>query len=106
MTLNESIFAAVLKWFGELLPQSHEFGYGRRLEFGRLGSLNKGSYLLHEAVRAMRLREVIRRLNLAIPDGMSGCAAHLSAWTSQVAAGRRATIRSYRIVRLERRLNP
>ena len=49
-----------------------------------------------EVVLVGRLREAIRRLNPAIPEEASACALH---------GDRLATIRPYRIVRLERRQN-
>jgi type I restriction enzyme R subunit len=90
---NESIVEdAAMEWFGEL---GYAVGHGPQLAPGEhaggtltptLSQRERESY--GEVVLAGRLRTAIRRLNPAIPGEV------------------RATIRAYRIVRLERRLNP
>ncbi len=80
MTLNESIVEdAALEWFGE---QS------------RVAPTLIPAFSQREKEEEC---EAIRRLNPAIPEEASACALH---------GDRLATIRPYRIVRLERRLNP
>jgi hypothetical protein len=78
MSLNESIVEeAALEWFGEQTRVART--------------------LTRPLPRGEEMREAIRRLNPAIPEEASACALH---------GDRLATIRPYRIVRLERRLNP
>ena len=98
MSLNESIVEdAALEWF-LLRPVRQAQGYGGQV--GELGyAVGHGPHLapgepaterdsFGEVVLVGRMHEAIRRLNPAIPEEA------------------RATIRPYRIVRFERRLNP
>ena len=79
MSLNESIVEdAALEWFGD------------KSRFAR--TLTQA-----HSQKEREKREAIRRLNPAIPEEASACASH---------GDRLGTIRPYRIVRLERRLNP
>ncbi len=101
ISLNESIVEdAALEWFGEL---GYAVGHGSHLAPGEHagGTLTRASQgerkSYGEVVLVGRLREAIRRLNLAIPEEASACADY---------ADGRATIWPYRIVQIERRLNP
>ena len=92
MSLNESIVEdAALERFGDL---GFSVGHGPHLAPGNL-SAERASF--GEVVLVGRLREAIRRTNPAIPEEASVCAVH---------AEGRATIRPYRIVQIERSLNP
>ena len=92
MPLNEStVEAAALEWFAAL---GYAVDHGSRLAPGEPAA-ERDSF--GEVVLVGRLREAIWRLNPAIPEEASACALH---------GDRLATIRPYRIVRLERRLKP
>jgi type I restriction enzyme R subunit len=66
MSLNESIVEdAALEWFGELVPQLREVGHGPHLAPGEPAA-ERDSF--GEVILAGCLREVIRRLNPAIPE--------------------------------------
>ena len=92
MSLNESIVEeAALEWFGD---PGYAVGHGPQLAPGEPAAERQ---FFGEVVLVGRSREAIRRLNPAIPEEASACADH---------AERRATIRPYRIVQIERRLNP
>ncbi len=83
MSLNESIVEdAALEWFGEL---GYAVGHGPHLAPGEPAAERDS---LDGVVLVGRLREAIRRLNPAIPEEAL------------------ATVRQYRIVQIERRLNP
>ncbi len=83
MSLNESIVEdAALEWFGDL---GYAVGHGPHLAPGEPAA-ERDSF--GEVVLVGRLREAIRRLNPAIPEEA------------------RATLRKFRIVHIERRLNP
>jgi hypothetical protein len=129
MSLNESIVEdAALEWFGELgyavghlpAPRSATRQAGgpqlapgepaaesacalhadRRDSFGEVVQFRFASTLTLPLPRGEEKREAIRRpaaTGRAIPEEASACALH---------GDRLATIRPYRIVRLERRLNP
>jgi type I restriction enzyme, R subunit len=93
MSLNESIVEdAALEWFGEL---GYAVGHGPQLapgepavERNRSAAEMDGANSFGEVVLVGRLRETIRRLNLAIPEEA------------------RATGKRYLQVRFERRINP
>ena len=101
MNLNESIVEdAALEWFGEL---GYAVGQGPHLAPGEPAA-ERDSF--GEVVLVGRLRAAIRRLNPAIPEEASACAAHLSAWTSQAGADRRPVVADFATIQIERRLNP
>lgn len=92
MTLNESIVEeAAREWFRDL---GYAAGHGPQLAPGEAAA-ERDSFGV--VVLVGRLREAIRRLNPAIPEEAYACASH---------ADRRATLREFRMVDIERRLNP
>jgi type I restriction enzyme, R subunit len=90
--LNESIVEdAAVGWFKEL---GYAVGHRPHMAPGEPAAERDSCC---DVVLVGRLRATIARLNPAIPEEASACALH---------GDRLATIRPYRIVRLERRLNP
>ena len=83
MSLNESIVEdAALGWFGEL---GYAVARGPQLAAGEANAERES---FGDVILVGRLREAIRRLNPAVPEGAL------------------ATVRQYRRVRNERRTNP
>jgi len=93
MSLNESIVEdAALEWFGEL---GYAIGHGPQLAPGEPAAERES---FGAVVLVGRLREAIRRLNPAIPEEA------LPVRSSH--ADRRATIKRYLQVQIERRQKP
>ena len=92
MALDESIVEdAAFEWFGEL---GYAVGHGPHLAPGeQAGGTLIPAFSQREKEEE---REAIRRLDPAIPEEASACGDH---------ADRRATIRQYRRVQIERRTN-
>ena len=83
MSLKEShVEAAALEWLGEL---GYAVGHGPQMAPGEPAAERDA---FGEVVLVGRLREAIRRLNPAIPDEA------------------RATLRQFRKVQIQRRMNP
>ena len=96
MSLNESIVEdAALEWFGEL---GYSVGHGPLMAPGE-ASAERNSF--GEVVLLGRLREAIRRLNLANAFGNPHPAS-----PKRRGVETRATLRKFRIVHIERSLNP